>query len=155
VGFYPPQSRKKGPSGPFFIKGNDGGNTGIVACGQCYRKRRIIDFGEKEQSLTALKYSFFSRKIGGKLGSMDKTNDTIKQNDDEQGEDREEREQRSLLKAFAGTVKHYLGKWQSVFEGVRDPRNPEMIIYPLEGMMCTGVLMFLYRLGHGERSTTN
>ena len=78
---------------------------------------------------------------------MDKTNDTIKQNDDEQGEDREEGEQRSLLKAFAGTVKHYLGKWKSVFEGVRDPRNPEMIIYPLEGLMCTGVLMFLYRLG--------
>jgi len=80
----------------------------------------------------------------GKLGSMDKTSD---QREDEQGVDREEREQRSLLKAFTGTVRHYFGKWQTIFSGVSDRRNPEMIIYPLAGLMCTGVLMFLFRLG--------
>jgi hypothetical protein len=97
--------------------------------------------------LTALKYSFFSRKIGGSLAAWIRQTTHSKKNGDEQGEDREERVQRSLLKAFAGTVKHYLGIWQSIFEGVRDSRNPEMIIYPLEGLMCTGVLMFLFRLG--------
>jgi hypothetical protein len=78
---------------------------------------------------------------------MNKLNATIKPKEDEQGEDREECEQRALLKAFAGTVGHYFGKWQTIFGGVRDPRNPEMIIYPLAGLMCTGVLMFLFRLG--------
>jgi hypothetical protein len=78
---------------------------------------------------------------------MKKPNETNKQREDEQGEDREEREQRRLLKAFTGTVRHYFGKWQTIFGGMRDPRNPEMIIYPLSGLMCTGVMMFLFRLG--------
>ena len=61
--------------------------------------------------------------------------------------DREQQEQEDVLKAFTGTVQHYFGGWEEIFKGVSDPRNPEMIIYPLEGLLCTGTLMYLFRLG--------
>ncbi len=34
-----------------------------------------------------------------------------------------------------------------LFKGVRDDRNPELIRYPLESLLSTGVLMYLFRLG--------
>lgn len=83
----------------------------------------------------------------GKLWGMKKRNNRNGQNDENQGVDREEMGQRRLLKVFAGTVRHYFGKWEKIFAGVRDRRNPEIIVYPLAGEMCTGVMMFMFRLG--------
>jgi hypothetical protein len=57
------------------------------------------------------------------------------------------REQKDLLKALLGTVVHFFGSWQAIFRGVRDGRNPDLITYPLEQMLCTGVLLFVFRLG--------
>jgi len=62
-------------------------------------------------------------------------------------EDQEEREQKSMLKVFMRTVEHYFGKWPRIFGRVSDRRNPEMIVYPMSGLLCTGVQMFLFRLG--------
>src|SRR3990172_4698065 len=62
-------------------------------------------------------------------------------------EERESDEQKALLKAFTGTVFHFFGGWQAIFKGVGDGRNPELSTYPLEGVLSTGVLMFLFRLG--------
>ena len=57
------------------------------------------------------------------------------------------REQIEILKAFTGTIQHYFGSWETIFSGVRDGRNPKWITYPIEGLFCAGVLMFLFRLG--------
>ena len=59
----------------------------------------------------------------------------------------ERQEQIELLKAFTVTIQHYFGSWEAIFDGVRDARNPNWIAYPLEGLLCAGVLMFLFRLG--------
>ena len=61
--------------------------------------------------------------------------------------DAESIEQESLLEAFVATTYHYFGSWQAIFREVTDPRNPDWIIYPIEALLCTGVLMFLFRLG--------
>jgi hypothetical protein len=59
----------------------------------------------------------------------------------------EDQEQIEILKAFTGTIQHYFGGWEAIFDEVRDARNPNWITYPLEGLLCAGVLMFLFRLG--------
>ena len=64
-----------------------------------------------------------------------------------QAKDRDEQEQEDLLKAFTGTVQHYFGEWDELFRGIKDPRNAAMITYPLPGLLCTGVLMYIFRLG--------
>ena len=61
--------------------------------------------------------------------------------------DTETKEQEELLRAFIGTTHQYFGKWESIFKGVKDARNPDLITYPIEGLLCTGVLMFMFRLG--------
>ena len=61
--------------------------------------------------------------------------------------DQEQEAQRAILKAFSGTLHHFFGGWRELFKGVRDGRNPEWIQYPLEGVLGTGVLMYLFRLG--------
>lgn len=40
-----------------------------------------------------------------------------------------------------------MGKWRAIFGGVSDPRNPHLIKYPLAQLLCTGVLLFVFRLG--------
>jgi hypothetical protein len=55
--------------------------------------------------------------------------------------------QKALLKALVGTVQHFFGSWQTIFRGVTDGRNPDLISYPLASLLCTGVLLFLFRLG--------
>ena len=40
-----------------------------------------------------------------------------------------------------------MGKWRAIFQGVSDPRNPHLIKYPLAQLLCTGVLLFVFRLG--------
>lgn len=66
---------------------------------------------------------------------------------DEAKQDQELDEQKALLKAFSSTLHHFFGGWRELFKGVRDGRNPELIRYPLEGVLSTGVLMYLFRLG--------
>jgi len=61
--------------------------------------------------------------------------------------DQEQEALKALLKAFTGTLHQFFGSWQDLFKGVRDGRNPELIKYPLEGVLSTGVLMYLFRLG--------
>ena len=61
--------------------------------------------------------------------------------------DKEAREQARILKAFFGTAKHYFGGLERLFKGVSDPRNPDLITYPLAGLMFTGVWMFECQLG--------
>ena len=64
-----------------------------------------------------------------------------------ENEHSENQEQIDILKAFTGTIENYFGSWKTIFDGVRDARNPKWITYPLEGLLCAGVLMFLFRLG--------
>jgi hypothetical protein len=52
-----------------------------------------------------------------------------------------------LLKAVFGTVQHFFGDWTTIFSGVTEPRNPNMITYPLASLMFTGILSFICRLG--------
>ena len=61
--------------------------------------------------------------------------------------DKQSREQVALLKALTGTIQHYWGGWGRIFSGVKDPRNPGQIIYPLSGLLFTGTFLFLCRLG--------
>lgn len=56
-------------------------------------------------------------------------------------------EHEGILRAWMGTVTHYFGSWERIFKNVMDPRNAELITYPLAGLLFTGVLMFLCRLG--------
>jgi hypothetical protein len=58
-----------------------------------------------------------------------------------------EEEQFKLLEAECGTVKHFFGSWEKIFENVRDWRDEGLITYPLSSLLFTGVLMYLLRLG--------
>ena len=60
---------------------------------------------------------------------------------------KEKDEQEELLKALVCTIHHYFGSWQAIFGRVRDVRNPNLVTYPLTSLLCTGVMMFLFRLG--------
>ena len=59
----------------------------------------------------------------------------------------ESEEQEALLSAFTCTIHHFFGSWQTIFSGVTDPRNLDWITYSLESLLCTGVMMFMFRLG--------
>lgn len=61
--------------------------------------------------------------------------------------DEEARRQARILKAFFGTGKQYFGGFNRLFKGVSDPRNPDLITYPLAGLLFTGVWMFACQLG--------
>lgn len=64
---------------------------------------------------------------------------------DEWGKD--EKEQAKMIAAFTGTVRHFFGEWSEIFKNVKDGSNPELIVYPLEELLFTGVLMYLCHLG--------
>lgn len=55
-------------------------------------------------------------------------------------------DQENLLKALTRTIHHFFGGWKTIFKDITDPRDPEKIEYSLAGLLCTGVLMFLFRL---------
>lgn len=61
--------------------------------------------------------------------------------------DESSQEQAGILRALMGTRAHYFGDWETIFKNVTDARNPDLITYPLAGLLFTGVLMFLCRLG--------
>ena len=62
-------------------------------------------------------------------------------------QDEDNCEQEAMLKAFTGTLHRFFGGWQSIFKGITDPRNLNLITYQLTGLLCTGVLMYVFRLG--------
>lgn len=62
-------------------------------------------------------------------------------------QDEDNCEKEAMLKAFIGTVHHFFGGWQAIFKGITDPRNLNLITYQLTGLLCIGVLMFVFRLG--------
>ena len=59
----------------------------------------------------------------------------------------EEQAQASLLKTLLATAQHFFGSFIHLFTGVRDPRQPALITYPLAALLFAGVLMFVCRLG--------
>ncbi len=61
--------------------------------------------------------------------------------------DEHHQEQEKLLQAFTRTLHRFFGGWTALFRGVSDPRTANRSIYPLAGLLCTGVLMYLFRLG--------
>jgi hypothetical protein len=61
--------------------------------------------------------------------------------------DKDQLEQVATLDAALGTIYHFFGKLEKRFRIVEDPRSPEFIVYPLEALFFTAILMFLCRLG--------
>jgi hypothetical protein len=59
----------------------------------------------------------------------------------------EEQAQASVLKTLLATAQHFFGGFSHLFAGVRDPRRPALITYPVAAVLFTGVLMFVCRLG--------
>lgn len=64
-----------------------------------------------------------------------------------EGRGKDEEEQAKIIESFMGTVGHYFGEWGEIFKNVRDGRNAELITYPLEELLFTGVMMYLCHLG--------
>ncbi|MCJ7624294.1 MAG: hypothetical protein MUO76_12390 [Anaerolineaceae bacterium] len=52
-----------------------------------------------------------------------------------------------MLKSFMGTAQHYFGKWEKIFKGVSDVRDQSLITYSMTGLLFTGILMYVFRLG--------
>jgi hypothetical protein len=60
--------------------------------------------------------------------------------------DQDKLEQLAIIDAALGTTYHFFGGPAELFRPIHDPRTPELIIYPLEALGFTGMLMFLCRL---------
>lgn len=86
------------------------------------------------------------RAKAGMLGGMNKK-EQKESNHRTTDIDKDVAEQHAVLKAMLGTITHFFGSWQTIFEGVTDGRNPNLITYPLAQLLCTGVLLFMFRLG--------
>jgi hypothetical protein len=61
--------------------------------------------------------------------------------------DQQEQAHTALLRIFTQTLQRFFGGWAALFAPVHDPREPNYSTYPLSGLLCTGVLMYLFRLG--------
>jgi hypothetical protein len=61
--------------------------------------------------------------------------------------DQDEQKHAYMLRAVLGTIYHYFGSIEQLLAGIKDPRNPLLIDYPLETLLFTGILMFLCQLG--------
>jgi hypothetical protein len=51
----------------------------------------------------------------------------------------DEQAQASVLKTLLATTQHFFGSFLHLFVGVRDPRQPELIIYPLAALLFAGL----------------
>ena len=60
--------------------------------------------------------------------------------------EKEQEEQKSLIRALIATTKHFFGSFSCLFSGVTDTRNPLQITYPLASLAFSGILMFLCHL---------
>jgi hypothetical protein len=56
-------------------------------------------------------------------------------------------QQEALLSIFLVTVQHFFRGLNSLFQPVKDPRDPLHIIYPLPALLTAGLLLFVFRLG--------
>jgi hypothetical protein len=61
--------------------------------------------------------------------------------------DQDEQKQLSIIYASLKSTRHYFGEFADLFHAVHDPRNPDLITYPMGAVGFAGVLMFLCRLG--------
>ena len=61
--------------------------------------------------------------------------------------DQDERKQFSIIRASLKTTWHFFGDFGDLFRPVHDPRNLDLITYPLAALGFAGVWMFLCRLG--------
>ncbi len=61
--------------------------------------------------------------------------------------DADEQDQESLLKTFLATAQHFFGSFTDLFAPVTDPRQPELITYPLAALLFAGLWLFVCRLG--------
>jgi hypothetical protein len=74
--------------------------------------------------------------------------------------DADEQDQEALLKIFLATARHFcpcprplagvgrcVGNFTDLFASVTDPRQPELITYPLAALLFAGVWLFVCRLG--------
>ena len=55
--------------------------------------------------------------------------------------------QGAILKALAGSIRHFFGSFHSLFADVYDPRMRNKVTYSVSGLAFIGVLMFLFHLG--------
>jgi hypothetical protein len=63
-------------------------------------------------------------------------------------------EQAKIIKVFMGTIRHYFGKLGDMFQTVRqDKRGQKRIIYPIESLLFTGMLMYICLLGSRRNIT--
>ena len=67
--------------------------------------------------------------------------------------DQDDRKQLSIIRANLKTIWHFFGDFGDLFRPVHDPRNRDLITYPLPAMSFTGVLMFLCHLGARRQIT--
>lgn len=61
--------------------------------------------------------------------------------------DQDEQKQLSIIRVSLKTARHFFGDFVDLFHPVHDPRNLDLITYPLAALGFTGVWMFLCRLG--------
>lgn len=65
----------------------------------------------------------------------------------EEVEDRDTQEQKQIITSLFGTIQRYFGKWEDISTGIHDEREPGKIIYPLEVLLFTGMMLFVCQLG--------
>jgi hypothetical protein len=54
---------------------------------------------------------------------------------------KDQQEQAQIIAALMLTIEHFFGGWGEICKKVQDERNPELITYPLEELLFTGMLM--------------
>jgi len=62
-------------------------------------------------------------------------------------DEQDTQEQRHIMNLFLGVVRQYFGKWEGIFSGVSEEREVGKILYPMEVLLFTGILMFVCQLG--------
>jgi hypothetical protein len=67
--------------------------------------------------------------------------------------DRDEQEQVAIIESFLATTQHFFRDWTTLFDPVQDPRDPDLITYPLAAQFFAGTLLFLCRLGARRQIT--
>jgi len=67
--------------------------------------------------------------------------------------DTDDQEQEALIRALLLTVQHFFGGFVHLFRGVDDPRHRAYVLYSLQSLLTTGVLLFVFRLAARRQIT--